>query len=87
MATFAGAMSANELSTLVAFAQHSRYRERTPGFIACHGEMEGQHGIVVYAFGDAASAAAFQRKRQIQSSPMLLEILDRRPSEVREYHE
>jgi hypothetical protein len=80
-------MSENELNTLVAFAQHSRYREGTQGFISCRGEMDGQTGIVVYSFRDAASAAAFQRRRQIQASPLRLEILDNRPSEVREYHE
>jgi hypothetical protein len=80
-------MSENELSTLVALAQHSRYREGTQGFIACRGEMAGQTGILVYSFRDAASAAAFQMRRQIQARPLRLEILDNLPSEVREYHQ
>jgi hypothetical protein len=80
-------MSANELNAFVTFAQHSRFREGTRGFIACRGEMEGQTGIIVYSFRDAASAACFQMRRQIQASPMRLEILDNTPREVREYHE
>ena len=80
-------MNESELSTLVAFARHSRYGERTQGFVVCRGEMDGQTGVIIYSFKDAASASAFQMKRQIQASPLRLEILDSRPSEVREYHE
>jgi hypothetical protein len=80
-------MTANELSTLVALAQHARYRKSAREFVGCRGEMEGQLGILIYSFRDAASAAAFQRKRQIEASPLRLEILDRTRNEVREYHE
>jgi hypothetical protein len=80
-------MSENELTTLVGFAQHSRNRNGAPGFVACRGKMEGQTGVIVYSFRDAASAAAFQVRRQIETSPMRLEILDKVPNEVREYHE
>jgi len=80
-------MSENELSTLVAFAQHSRNRKGLQGFIACRGEMEGQIGILVFSFRDAASAAAFQMRRQIETKPLRLEILDKMPNEVREFHE
>jgi hypothetical protein len=80
-------MSENELATLVAFAQHSRNRKGAQGFIACRGEMEGQTGVLVYTFRDAACAAVFQMRRQIEARPLRLEILDHRPSEVREYHE
>jgi hypothetical protein len=80
-------MSENELSTLVAFAQRSRNRRGAPGFIACRGKLEGQMGVIVYSFRDAASAAAFQMRRQIEAKPLRLEILDRVPNEVLEYHE
>ena len=80
-------MTESELSIRVAFAQQSRHKKGTPGFIGCRGEMEGQTGVVVYLFTDAASAAAFQRRRQIEAGPLRLEILDNRPGEVREYHE
>lgn len=80
-------MTDSELSTLVAMVQQARHRKGTPGFIGCRGEMEGQTGIIVYSFTDGASAAAFQMKRQIEARPLRLEILDQRPSEVREYQE
>jgi hypothetical protein len=80
-------MTENELNTLVALVQPLRYKKGTPGFLACRGEMEGQTGIVVYSFIDAASAAAFHMKRQIEARPLRLEILDSKPNEVREYYE
>lgn len=80
-------MSEDELRTLVAFAQQSRTRRCAPGFIACRGKMEGQTGVIVYSFRDAASAAAFQMRRQIETKPLRLEILDKIPNEVLEYHE
>jgi hypothetical protein len=80
-------MTDTELSTLVAMVQQSRHRKGTPGLIACRGEMEGQTGIIVYSFIDADSAAAFQMKRQIEASPLRLEILDQKANEVREYCE
>jgi hypothetical protein len=49
--------------------------------------MQGQVGIIIYSFQDAASAAAFQKKRQVEANPLRLEILDRNPREVREHHE
>jgi len=49
--------------------------------------MQGQMGILVFSFRDATSAAAFQRRRQIEANPLRLEILDKMRSEVREYHE
>jgi hypothetical protein len=79
-------MSEKELSTLVALAQHARYRKSAQELIACRGAMEGQMGILVYSFRDAASAAAFQRRRQIEASPLRLEILDKMRNEVPEYH-
>jgi hypothetical protein len=83
----AGEMTQSELSTLVALAQHSRDRKCTQGLIGCRGEITGQTGVIVYAFRDAASAAAFQMRRQIEARPLRLEILDRTPREVREYIE
>ncbi len=80
-------MTESELSTLVALAQQARHREGTPRFVACRGEMDGQTGIIVYSFSDAGTAAAFLRRRQIEAHPLRLEILDKRPGEVREYHE
>jgi hypothetical protein len=47
--------------------------------------MEGQTGILVYSFRDATCAAAFHMRRQTEARPLRLEVLDRRPSEVREY--
>jgi hypothetical protein len=78
-------MTENELSTLVTLAQHSRDRRGTQGLIGCRGEMEGQTGILVYSFRDATCAAAFHMRRQTEARPLRLEVLDRRPSEVREY--
>jgi len=78
-------MTESELKTLVALTQQTRLKKRTQQFIACRGEMEGQTGIIVYSFADAPSAAAFQIKRQIEARPPRLEILDKSPSEVREY--
>jgi hypothetical protein len=49
--------------------------------------MEGQTGVIVYSFRDAASASAFQMRRQIEAKPLRLEILDKLPNEVLEYHE
>jgi hypothetical protein len=80
-------MSQSELNTLVAFAQQSRYRTGTQGFVACRGEMQGQVGIIIYSFQDAISAAAFQKKRQVEANPWRLEILDSNPREVREHHQ
>ncbi len=78
-------MTESELNTLVALVQQSRYKKGTHGFISCRGEMENQTGVIVYSFSDVASAAAFHMRRQIEAKPPRLEILDRRPSEVREY--
>jgi hypothetical protein len=80
-------MSQSELNTFVALAQQSRYRQGTPGFIACRGEMQGQAAFIVYSFRDAASAAAFLTFRQSEANPLRLEILDALPREVREYHQ
>jgi hypothetical protein len=80
-------MTESELSTLVALALQSRSRRGAQGFIACRGEMEGQTGIIIYSFSNVASAAAFQMRRQIEAKPLRLEILDKMPSEVREYLE
>ena len=80
-------MTESELSTLVALAQHARDRKCTQGLIGCRGEMTGQTGIIVYTFVDAASAAAFQKRRQIEAKPLRLEIRDKMPREVREYIE
>jgi hypothetical protein len=78
-------MTESELDTLVALVQQSRYRKGTPWFLACRGELEGQTGVIVYSFSDAANAAAFHMRRQIEAKPPRLEILDKKPGEVREY--
>jgi hypothetical protein len=80
-------MTESDLSTRVALAQHSRDRRSAPGLIGCRGEIIGQTGVIVYEFRDAASANAFQMRRQIDAKPLRLEILDKMPSEVREYVE
>jgi hypothetical protein len=80
-------MSENELKTLVALAQQSRSRKGTQGFVACRGEMKGQTAIIIYSFRDAASAAAFQKSRQIEANPLRLEILDSAPRDVREFYQ
>lgn len=55
------------------------------GLLGCRGELKGQTGIVVYAFRDAECASRFQRRRQVEAKPLMLEILDKIPNEVREY--
>jgi hypothetical protein len=80
-------MTQSELTTRVALAQHSRSSRTMRGLVGCRGELDGQTGIIVYSFQSAASAAAFHMRRQIESQPMRLEILDKVPTEVREYVE
>jgi hypothetical protein len=80
------AMTQSDLTTRITLAQHSRHKS-TQGLIACRGELEGQTGVIVYSFQNAATAAAFQMRRQIEAQPLRLEILDRIPTEVREYVE
>ena len=80
-------MTESELNTRIALAQHSRDRRCMQGLIGCRGEIAGQTGIIVYAFRDAASAAVFQMRRQIEAKPLRLVILDKIPNEVREYIE
>jgi hypothetical protein len=80
-------MSESELNTLVALTQQSRCRKSMPGFVACRGEMKGQTAIIIYSFRDAASAAAFQKTRQIEANPLRMEILDSAPRDVREFYQ
>jgi hypothetical protein len=80
-------MSETELSSMVALTNRSRHIQGITGFVTCWGEMDGQMGVIVYSFRDAASAATFQGRRQIEAKPLRLEILDKSPTEVREYYE
>jgi hypothetical protein len=78
-------MTQSDLSTRIALAQYSRHGRGTQGLIGCRGELDGQTGIIIYLFQNAASATAFHMRRQIEARPLRLEILDRVPNEVREY--